>query len=352
ACGAQAISSTPVADATLFESASGALADGAGPHLYVGRTNSAGGSGARRALLRFDVAGAVPAGTTPIAATLALVNSAVNGNPTVVSLHRVLTPWSEGPSNAGSPGGGGAPSVPGDVTWTQAVRPTAPWATPGGDYDPAPSASFAVVGPGTYVVPSSAALVADLRARVDDPSTDYGWLLRTDETPGIAVRFDSRENLGFEPVLEIVVAPSIPASASVDGLGCALPGSVGPFTCAAVGAPVLGSVGFGVSLAQGPPSGVALLFLSTHVAASPLVLPDGCAVRLDLAGLDLYAALGASPLGPYPLDACGGASASVPIPADPSLAGFVLAAQASAGPAPATSLGVVLSGALTLIFGV
>src|SRR4029453_9619768 len=48
-------------DATLIESASGSLANGAGPFLFAGRTSQSSES-IRRAVLAFDVAAAVPRG--------------------------------------------------------------------------------------------------------------------------------------------------------------------------------------------------------------------------------------------------------------------------------------------------
>jgi hypothetical protein len=51
----------PMMDATLYEDAEGDLANGSGSYLFVGRTNQ---PLARRALLAFDIAGAIPAGST------------------------------------------------------------------------------------------------------------------------------------------------------------------------------------------------------------------------------------------------------------------------------------------------
>ena len=60
------------ADNTLIESATGALSNGSGPAVFVGRNSQAHGS-RRRALLRFDVAGAVPSGVIVTRAELILM---------------------------------------------------------------------------------------------------------------------------------------------------------------------------------------------------------------------------------------------------------------------------------------
>src|SRR5438128_2561901 len=62
-----AITLLPAADNTLFQVPAG-NSDGIGPDLYAGETER--GFGARRALLRFDVAGSLPAGAIVDSATL------------------------------------------------------------------------------------------------------------------------------------------------------------------------------------------------------------------------------------------------------------------------------------------
>ena len=46
-------------DNTLYQSATGSLSDGKGPHFYVGRTNQGAGVSLRRGLIAFDVS-AIP----------------------------------------------------------------------------------------------------------------------------------------------------------------------------------------------------------------------------------------------------------------------------------------------------
>src|SRR5205823_2050542 len=71
----------------------------------------------RRALIRFDIAGAIPAGSTITDVKLTLNLSQTVSFDTPVGLYRALRDWGEGTSDAGDPGGAGALSTPGDATW-------------------------------------------------------------------------------------------------------------------------------------------------------------------------------------------------------------------------------------------
>jgi hypothetical protein len=343
----QALTLLPTADATLFEDPLGALADGAGASFFVGKTNNA-GSGARRGLLRFDLAANIPPGFVVVSATLVLHMTAVNGNPTIVALHRADGPWSEGPTDAGFPGGGGAPSQPGDATWLHANYPAAPWISPGGDFASSPAATFAVVGPGAYVLSADATLLADLQDQLDRPAANFGWLLKTTtETAGIAKRFASRENVGLEPVLQIVAAPPVYASAAAYGSGCAIAPGAAPFALAANGAPMLGSAGFSAALTHGPPGGTSWIFLAGASGGGTNRL-GSCEVLLNETSAAAFVAVGASPLGPLPLDANGAAALPLPVPLDPSLAGFFIYGQALC----VGGSSLVLSNGLALVFGI
>src|SRR4029453_11441683 len=102
-------------DATLIESASGSLANGAGPFLFAGRTSQSSES-IRRAVLAFDAApAAVPRGAFIRSVRLRLAMSQTNAGPETLRLHRVVASWTEGASVA--TGGSGAPAAAGDVTW-------------------------------------------------------------------------------------------------------------------------------------------------------------------------------------------------------------------------------------------
>jgi hypothetical protein len=189
---AETVTLVATLDATLIEHPAGELASGSGPALFVGRTSQARNS-RRRAVVFFDVAGALPGGASVESAELVLVLTPSNEPVADVAVHRVLSPWSEGASSAS--GGGGAPAVPGDATWLHTEYDTHFWTTPGGDFVSAPSGIAAVGSPGVYVWGSTPALEADVQAWLDDPASNNGWLLIGNEgSPTTAKRFASRED--------------------------------------------------------------------------------------------------------------------------------------------------------------
>src|SRR5207245_11285111 len=121
----------PVADNTLYESATGDLSNGAGMHLYVGRTNQVSAS-VRRAVLKFDLS-SIPAASTINAATLMLHMSRTSSAGQGIAVHRLLADWGEGTSNAtgGLGEGGGGPATTNDATWVYRFYSTQLWNTPG-----------------------------------------------------------------------------------------------------------------------------------------------------------------------------------------------------------------------------
>lgn len=190
-------------DATLIESPTGSLANGAGPHFFAGRTGQASGS-IRRGLVFFDVAAHVPPGATVRAVRLTLHMSQSNGGPVSTSLHRVVADWGEGSSMAS--GGSGAQATSGDATWIHTFFDQGFWSSPGGDFAGAPSASTLVDAEGSYRWGSTPELAADVQTWLDDPVSNHGWILVGDESaPTTVKRFDSRENSdeSLRPQLEV-----------------------------------------------------------------------------------------------------------------------------------------------------
>jgi hypothetical protein len=182
------------ADNTIFSESlnSGGLAT----TIFAGRNNAA---GVRRALVRFDVAGSVPAGAmiTGVTLSLNLDGAAQTENQSRdVGLHRLLADWGEGTSGGGGPGGGqGQPATTGDATWQHTFFDTESWTHAGGDFDPSAS-SVASIGfvPGPFSWPSTADLVADVQTWLDDPAINFGWAITGGETTnGTVRRFHSRE---------------------------------------------------------------------------------------------------------------------------------------------------------------
>ncbi len=198
---------TPVSDNTIFSNGN---SNGAGDSVFSGRTgNFSNPPGIRqRAVLAFDVAGTVPAGSTVTSAslTLTLVAASIFGQPETHTLHRLLRDWGEGTSVGF--GGAGAPPTAGDATWSHTFYPDQFWALPGSDYAATASAS-AVVGtavPQAHTWASTPEMVADVQLWLDDPQESFGWVLLGDEANfNTARRFGSRES-GFPdqvPMLSI-----------------------------------------------------------------------------------------------------------------------------------------------------
>ncbi len=205
-CGAPAVADTATIiagrDATLIEEPDGALANGSGPVIFVGRTGQV-QNGIRRALLFFDVAGVVPRGALIESASLTLFLTPSTPAPAGVRVHRVLADWGEGPS--ADPGGSGAPSEPGDVTWIHRFYDFDFWAIAGGQFSGHSGAVLEVTGGGFYEW-DDRGLVNDVRLWIAAPSQNFGWILIGDETaPSTAKRFAGRENAdsALRPVLEV-----------------------------------------------------------------------------------------------------------------------------------------------------
>jgi hypothetical protein len=196
-------------DATIYQSNDGSLANGAGRYLFAGRTNQ---SLARRGLLHFDVASAIPTGAQITAARLTLNLSQVNAGSGTrnVSLALALSPWTTGASNPADTEASGAQALAGDCTWLHSSADGAGggtlWETAGGDFAAFASATVSTQALGLYTW-SSLGLLNDVRLFAQDSSRNHGWFLLGDEsTAGTARRFDSADSAlegGIVPTLEI-----------------------------------------------------------------------------------------------------------------------------------------------------
>lgn len=196
-------------DTTLVEDPNGALANGAGPAIFAGRTNAT-NNGVRRGLVVFDLVKALPA-NPPTAMNIeevavALMNlTESNVAPAEYRLHRVLADWGEGTSS--SSGGAGAAATPGDATWIHTFHSNRFWMHNGAQFVGVPSARLTIAGPGVYRFEDEA-LLSDVRFWVSHPEENFGWILIGDETHPQTVRaFASRENpvSALQPVLEITL---------------------------------------------------------------------------------------------------------------------------------------------------
>jgi hypothetical protein len=187
-------------DAVLYEDPAGATGNGAGESLVAGRTNQASNS--------------------RTGASLQLHALAVSNAGEALSLHRVLTNWTSGASNPSGTETTGSAALAGDSTWLHSSFNTAFWLSPGGDHAVEASAvATAGLGEG-FVIWSGAGLQSDVQGWLASPGSNFGWLLRTEETASqTARRFDSSESATpeFRPVLTVEYTVIPEAGATVLG---------------------------------------------------------------------------------------------------------------------------------------
>lgn len=317
------------ADNTLYQSTSGATSNGAGPSLFLGANSSL---AARRAVLRFDVAAAVPAGAKILSATLQL--NVVQANTLVAhhaTGHRLLAAWGEGTSATGpSAGGSGVPSTPGDATWIHSFFPNSFWSTPGGDFAATPSFTISLPTSGPASSAASAASAADVQSWLDQPATNFGWLLRGDEaTANTARRCDSRESTSGNPALTVTYI--LPGQTATIGTGCAV--GAGTFGLAITGNPI-GGTSVGIQKTNAPASQVGANLFALSIDPAGTLLPPGCRLHLPFGGTIVTGNL-------FLTNAAGNAADLLALPT--GYTGVLIAAQAAV--LANTSAGFVLSNA-------
>jgi hypothetical protein len=233
---ADTIQLVPCKDETLIQTTDpdNQLSNGMGD-IYVGRTNQDGHNplnpplatiSIRRGLMEFNIAAGkditdnhtIPAGAIITSVSLSVEDvRSLNGDQQI-SLHDMFRDWGEGSSFFD--GGSGAVAVDGDATWLYAFYHgdnsllNQPWSTPGGaigtDYSSAVSgvATDQATGAGHLVTWSSAQMVADVQNWLNNPGSDFGWMMLGNESDGqTAKRFVSREG----PGLKDPYTPEVPA---------------------------------------------------------------------------------------------------------------------------------------------
>lgn len=191
---------------------------GAVPFLVAGTTQN---NTRNRALLAFDLTNALADPAKVIAAELILEVVGEPNEPPQFSdftLHRVLRSWVEGskqsPQNCVSCRGQGSLATPGETTWNSPLAfTTNAWGAPGGaatvDFDAFVSSATTVYGiaGSPYVFPSNARMIVDVQSWLDDPASNFGWLLASvaEDTILTARRFGSREDGQNSPQLRLTV---------------------------------------------------------------------------------------------------------------------------------------------------
>lgn len=202
---ADVLSVIPVADNTVLFDVDNELSNGADTGIFVGKTSL---ERQRRGVLRFDLS-SIPAGSVINSVSLTLRVTRTSAGPEPVNIHRALSQWGEGTSNAGGQGGQGAPPTTGDCTWSYAMWPSTLWNTPGGDFSPVVSATQQVVGQASYTWNASG-LKSDVQGWVDGTFANHGWFLLGNESAPITVkRFAARNypTASFRPTLVVDYTP-------------------------------------------------------------------------------------------------------------------------------------------------
>jgi hypothetical protein len=210
-------------DTTLY-SESAVTSNGAGQHLFTGSKPNA---DIRRALVRFDVADAIPAGSVIESALLKLhVSDTVTGF-VDVTIYRLDSDWGEGESDPPDDEVDGAPATDNDATWLyrffdfEFPNGSTPWDTPGGDFENnQPRAQASIGGIGFYEWDSTPLVVSDVQSWLDSPNENFGWILVSSEPGGSTLKqYDSHENEDetVRPMLLVTFTPPLPTGA------CCLP---------------------------------------------------------------------------------------------------------------------------------
>jgi hypothetical protein len=324
-------------DNTLYEDPTGQLSNGSGQYVFAG-SNGAGQR--RRAVLWFDVHGAVPAGASVLSATLRLnVSRASSPGSVTMQVFRLLADFGEGASVGASGEGGGAPAQPPDATWLHSQFPSTFWVQAGGDYDPVPRTTVGVPAAGTVVVGTSLPMIGDVQEWLRAPQQNHGWLLRDAETAtSTSRRFDSRNNVDplVRPVLTVVYQPA--GSAQSFGFGCLGSNNL-PLTLTIAGLQQQGTTS-SITYSTGLPGGFVVTLLSYAIAPVPIEFEPGCALHLALIDFPH--------MGLRVLDGNGFHTENLAIPVAPGLFGLPVAFQ-GLGADPALARGFVLSNAWLVV---
>jgi hypothetical protein len=264
-------------DNTLYESATGALSNGAGTGFFVGIN----GFGQKlRGLLHFNVAAAVPAGAAIVAAHLTIDSRQSNYSPNLdVTVHRAAQAWGEGTSVAPSGGGGGGAATTGDATWLHTFWPGTFWTNAGGDFS---SDKFTISTPqiGIATSPDGPESAADVQFWLDNPAQNFGWVLKSDESvfSPTARRFASRQaTSGQRPTLTVTYL--VDGQVGVWGTGCPTPNGNLTF---AYGGPMIGGTTVALNHTNGPSNSVGVNYFALDLYQPGFQIQPSCPIYLPL----------------------------------------------------------------------
>ena len=221
----------PSKDATIFLNNSDdqmvATANGSGLSLFVGLINAppSNPNSIRRAIVAFDPVAALQALNiqpydvllNTVELEMRVTKEASGPDSVPMSLHRATSPWTEGPSGAGSATGNTFSAGQNDATWYYSSFSNQRWNQAGGDFEATPSAT-SPVGATSMALWTSDEMLADVQQWLDHPETNHGWFLIGDEVTRQSVKRLSSVNdtvSSNRPSLLLNFTPLVPGD--IDG---------------------------------------------------------------------------------------------------------------------------------------
>lgn len=201
----------PVADTAIF------LPD---PASNFGKQNALplgtikNGAQPGRLLLRFDLS-SVPTNAVVTNVTLRITvvkQASTSPKAETVEAHRLLKAWGEGVKN----GQLGATATVGEATWLDRLKGQAAWGVAGGqggtDFVLAASTSTTLNGLASYTFNSTATAAADVQSWLQDPASNFGWMLLSanESVLASAKRVASREDTTVSRQPLLTVGYSVP----------------------------------------------------------------------------------------------------------------------------------------------
>ncbi len=210
------VSLHPSLDNTIYSESQNSNGQGA---LFIG--TAANTAWTRRALVAFDILGNIPSGSIIDSVSLTFVQVKIGpGVSATFELHPLSQGWGEGTS-AGT--GGGAAATVGDATWNSRFYNTTAWTTAGGDFGATSATTVFNSALTSYTFDSTPTLVADVQGWLNNPSTNFGWLVKAaSETQTNARELGSSESpLNQQPTL-VINYTAVPETNACGLVGLAL----------------------------------------------------------------------------------------------------------------------------------
>jgi hypothetical protein len=164
------------ASATFINSGQPNNNNGGASEIYIGNDFE---NESLRGLVRFNVTGSLSTRAIVTAASVTMYTGTLSGSPPVaatVSLYRVVVPWGQGTGVGADVTGDftqGQPCSAGGATWNQPQCAASSWSFASW------SASASVPATSSSLVTwnSTAGLISDVQGWLDNPASNYGWLL-------------------------------------------------------------------------------------------------------------------------------------------------------------------------------